>query len=133
TFITSLIKPMGTYGFQGADIDWEYPAEPKRGGRKADTDNLVLLMKEMHAAFGGHYGSNLTRYFRGFKPAELQDYVDFMGFMSYDLHGPRDEDVWALGSVVRPQTDITEIDKNLKPLWFDGVDPAKINFGTAYY
>jgi chitinase len=34
---------------------------------------------------------------------------------------------------VRPQTDITEIDKNLKPLWFDGVDPAKFVMGIAYY
>lgn len=81
----------------------------------------------------------------------MQDYVDFMGFMrysqlweagtggkliplySYDLHGPWDQDVKTLGSVVRPQTDITEIDKNMKPLWFDGVDPAKINFGLAFY
>lgn len=59
-FISSLIRFMDTYGFQGADIDWEYPAEPKRGGRKEDTDNLVLLMKEMHAAFAGRYGSSLT-------------------------------------------------------------------------
>ncbi|KAF2024262.1 glycoside hydrolase [Setomelanomma holmii] len=73
-FINSLIKFMDTYGFQGADIDWEYPAESKRGGRKADTDNLVLLMREMHAAFAGRYGSR-------FKPAEMQDYVDFLGFM----------------------------------------------------
>jgi chitinase len=41
--------------------------------------------------------------------------------------------VKALGSQVHPQTDITEIDKNLKPLWFDGVDPSKINLGIAYY
>ncbi|KAH3998458.1 hypothetical protein HBI56_205010 [Parastagonospora nodorum] len=137
-FISSLIRFMDTYGFQGADIDWEYPAEPKRGGRKEDTDNLVLLMKEMHEAFAGRYGSSLTIapdywYLRGFKPAAMQDYVDFMGFMSYDLHGPWDQDVKTLGSIVRPQTDITEINKNLKPLWFDGVDPAKINFGIAYY
>ena len=59
-FISSLIRFMDTYGFQGSDIDWEYPAEPKRGGRKEDTDNLVLLMKEMHAAFAGRYGSSLT-------------------------------------------------------------------------
>jgi chitinase len=51
---------MDTYGSQGADVDWEYPAEPKRGGRKADTINPVLLMKEMHAVFGGRYGSGLT-------------------------------------------------------------------------
>jgi chitinase len=37
------------------------------------------------------------------------------------------------GSIVRPHTDITELYNNLKPLWFDGVDPAKINLGLAYY
>ena len=137
-FIQSLIKFMDTYGFQGADIDWEYPAEPKRGGRKEDTDNLVLLMKEMKEQFGGRFGSSLTLapdywYLRGFKPAEMQKHVDWMGFMSYDLHGPWDTDVKTLGSRVRPQTDITEIEKNLKPLWFDGVDPAKIVMGLAYY
>ncbi|KAF1942406.1 glycoside hydrolase [Clathrospora elynae] len=59
-FIQSLIKFMGTYGFQGADIDWEHPAEPKRGGCKEDTDNLVLLIKEMKEQFGGRFGSSLT-------------------------------------------------------------------------
>lgn len=137
-FIQSLIKFMDTYGFQGADIDWEYPAEPKRGGRKEDTENLVLLMKEMKEQFDGRYGSSLTIapdywYLRGFKPAAMQDFVDWIGFMAYDLHGPWDTDVKTLGSVVRPQTDITEIDKNLKPLWFDGVNPAKIVMGIAYY
>jgi len=129
---------METYGFQGADIDWEYPGDADRGGRRGDADNLVLLVKEMKAAFGGRFGISLTLapdywYLRGFKPAEMQDYVDFMGFMSYDLHGPWDADVQTLGSKVRPQTDITEIEKGLIPLWFDGVDPSKINLGLAYY
>ena len=90
-FIQSLIKFMDTYGFQGADIDSEYPAEPKRGGRKEDTDNLVLLMKEMKEQFGGRFGSSLTLapdywYLRGFKPADMQKYVDWMGFMRYVTH-----------------------------------------------
>lgn len=130
---------METYSFQGADIDWEYPSEPKRGGRAADAANLVLLMKEMRAAFAPKgYGSSLALapdywYLRGFRPADMQEYVDFLGFMSYDLHGPWDTDVKALGSIVRPQTDITEIKKNPMPLWYDGVDPAKINLGLAFY
>lgn len=83
----------------------QYPAEPKRGGRPQDTDNLVLLMKEMRAAFGTRYGLSIVLapdywYLRGFKPAAMQDYVDFMGFMSYDLHGPWDTDVLTLGSYV---------------------------------
>ncbi|EAT76454.1 hypothetical protein SNOG_16082 [Parastagonospora nodorum SN15] len=138
SFIQSLIRFMDTYGFQGADIDWEYPAEPRRGGRKQDTDNLVLLMQEMKDQFAGRYGSSVTIapdywYLRGFKPEDMQNYVDWMGFMAYDLHRPWDTDVKTLGSKVRPQTDITEIDKNLKPLWFDGVDTAKVVMGIAYY
>lgn len=38
-----------------------------------------------------------------------------------------------LGSVVRSETDSTKIDNNLKPLWFDGVDPAKVNLRIARY
>ncbi|KAF2429131.1 glycoside hydrolase, partial [Tothia fuscella] len=137
-FIQSLIKFMDKYAFQGADLDWEYPVNETRGGRKEDTENLVLLVKEMKEQFGGRYGNSIVLapdywYLRGFKPAEMQEHVDFMGFMAYDLHGPWDTDVKTLGSRVRPHTDAIEIAKNLKPLWFDGVDPAKINLGMAYY
>jgi len=38
-----------------------------------------------------------------------------------------------LGSLVRGQTDIRDIAQDALPLWFDGLDPQKINFGTAYY
>ena len=51
---------MSKYGFQGVDLDWEYPATPERGGRPADTANFVLLVKEMKASFGGQYGISLT-------------------------------------------------------------------------
>lgn len=38
-----------------------------------------------------------------------------------------------LGSKVRAQTDIREIANDTVPLWFDGLDPKKINFGLAAY
>lgn len=34
---------------------------------------------------------------------------------------------------VRGQTDIREIHNDTLPLWFDHLDPAKINMGLAYY
>lgn len=55
-FIKSLIDFMDKWGFQGADLDWEYPASDVRGGRPEDTENLVILMKEMRAFFGKKYG-----------------------------------------------------------------------------
>lgn len=63
----------------------------------------------------------------------MEPYVDWFGFMAYDLHGFWDADVKTLGKIIRLQTDIKEIDKGLLPLWFAGLDPAKVNFGLAYY
>ncbi|KAK3326738.1 bacteriodes thetaiotaomicron symbiotic chitinase, partial [Apodospora peruviana] len=137
-FIASVMSFMDLYGFQGVDLDWEYPGAPERGGQRADTQNLVLLVKEMRAAFGTKYGISMAIapdywYLRWFDPSAMQDSVDWFGFMSYDLHGFWDADVKTLGSIVRGQTDIQEISNNTLPLWYDGLDPAKINFGVAYY
>lgn len=46
----------------------------------------------MKAAFGGQYGISLTLapdywYLRGFDAKAMEPYVDFFGFMAYDLHG----------------------------------------------
>ncbi|KAI3585645.1 hypothetical protein IWW34DRAFT_798852 [Fusarium oxysporum f. sp. albedinis] len=74
------------------------PGAPDRGGRKEDTDNYVSLLKDMRAAFGSKYGISIAIptsywYLRWFKPKEIEQYVDYMGIMTYDLHGPWDEDV----------------------------------------
>jgi GH18 family chitinase len=55
-FITSLVDFMDTWGFQGVDIDWEYPTVAARGGQPGDTANLVSLLQEMRAVFGTKYG-----------------------------------------------------------------------------
>ncbi|KAL8833094.1 MAG: hypothetical protein Q9170_004503 [Blastenia crenularia] len=137
-FITSLIGFMDKYGFQGADLDWEYPASEVRGGRPEDTANLVSLVKEIRAGFGSKYGlSSIVApdywYLRGMDPKAMEPYVDWFGFMAYDLHGSWDAGVKTIGALVRPQTDIREIVNNTLPLWFDKLDPAKINLGLAYY
>jgi hypothetical protein len=49
------------------------------------------------------------------------------------LHGSWDSDVKTLGSIVRGQADIGDISNDTLPLWFDALDPSKINFGLAYY
>lgn len=37
------------------------------------------------------------------------------------------------GAIVRSQTSIVDIEEDMKPLWFAGIDPAKLNFGLAAY
>jgi chitinase len=60
-FINSVKAYMDEYGFQGVDLDWEYPGDPERGGRKlADVRNFAQLLREMRAAYGTKYGISLT-------------------------------------------------------------------------
>ncbi|KAF7558106.1 hypothetical protein G7Z17_g84 [Cylindrodendrum hubeiense] len=137
-FIKSVASFLELHGFQGVDLDWEYPGAPDRGGRKEDTDNYVSLLKEMRAVFGTKYGISVAIptsywYLRWFKPKEMEPYVDYFGVMTYDLHGPWDEDVKQIGRVILGHTNVPEIANWSLPLYYDGVSPAKLNMGLAYY
>ena len=70
-------------------------------------------------------------YLAGFDPTGMEPYVDFYNYMAYDLHGPWEAQT--LGAFVRSQTSIVDINSTMLPLWFDGVEPSKINLGIAYY
>lgn len=58
-FITGLISFMEQYGFDGVDLDWEYPQADDRGGITADKDNYSALVKDLRAAFGTIYPETL--------------------------------------------------------------------------
>ncbi|CAD6447523.1 8ee79419-bd96-49f7-bc53-35763a80c0cc [Sclerotinia trifoliorum] len=137
-FISSLKSFMMKYKFQGVNIDWEYPGAPDRGGKAEDTESFVNLLKQMRASFGTQFGISATLpasywYLRWFDPIAMQPYVDFFGLMTYDLHGPWDASVSAMGKPVIGQTNIPEIYNWTLPLWYNGLDPSKINMGLAYY
>jgi chitinase len=50
-FADNLVHSMSEHGFDGVDLDWEYPGAPDRGGRKDDTANYVLLLKVLRETF----------------------------------------------------------------------------------
>lgn len=59
-FIHSAAQFMDKHGFDGIDIDWEYPAATDRGGQKSDSENLVKLIAEMKKEFGDGKGISVT-------------------------------------------------------------------------
>ena len=155
-FINGAIKFMDTYGFDGVDLDWEYPAAEDRSGLATDFENYVTLLQEMRSSFGSKYGLTITIptsywYLQHFDVTNLQDSVDWFNLMSYDLHGESifplrlEWSVWLTfartgtwdaqsiytGPYIMPHTNITEIDEGLDLLWRAGVSPDKVTMGLA--
>ncbi|RAK75242.1 putative class V chitinase, partial [Aspergillus fijiensis CBS 313.89] len=138
TFINSVISFMASYGFDGIDLDWEYPAASDRGGLAADTENYVALVKELKAACGNRYTVTVTLpssywYLQGFDVSGMEPYVDWFHFMSYDIHGTWDGNSPYTKSVVQPHTNLTEIKEGLDLLWRNEIDPQKVVLGEAFY
>ena len=85
-----------------------------------------------------------------FDAAAMEPYVDWFGFMAYDLHGVCEyrfqqrsslPSLTPLGAgesdskkkIVRGQAEASEIYTNIIPLAFAGLNFSKINFGMAIY
>jgi chitinase len=135
-FINGVIKFMDTYGFDGVDLDWEYPGADDRGGSSQDTANYVTLAKEMRAAFGSKYGLSMTLptsywYLQHFDLKGIVDSLDWFNLMSYDLHGTWDAQSAFLGPYIACHTNMTEIDLGLDLLWRAGVPPSKVILGQG--
>ncbi|KAF9480725.1 hypothetical protein BDN70DRAFT_992516 [Pholiota conissans] len=139
TFISSILSVLETYGFDGIDIDWEYPGAFDRGGIPSDTENYVTFMKAVKTAFTPHgYGLTFTApssywYLQHFDLPNLMKYADWVNVMTYDLHGTWDGIDPFVGFVLGAHTNLTEIDEAFKLFWRVGVDPSQMVMGTGFY
>ena len=105
-FADSCVDFIVKYGFDGVDIDWEYPVS---GGlstnvkRPEDKYNFTLLLKKLRERLdakglmdGKHYlisfaGAAGSSYVNNTELSILHQYVDYGNIMTYDIHGTWDK------------------------------------------
>lgn len=136
-FASNLIAFMKKYNLDGIDLDWEYPAAKGIPGipddYKGNGNKYLELVKSIRSMLPA--GKTLSvaipatfYYLKAFPVKEMQDYVDYFVFMTYDFHGSWDTDKKVTcGSA---KTDITDA---MKVLDKAGVKMWKLCGGIATY
>ncbi|GAU94833.1 hypothetical protein RvY_06543 [Ramazzottius varieornatus] len=96
-FAEQTVTYLRRYGFQGLDVDWEYPAD-REGSRPEDKENFSQLLQALRAAFDaeekqpGRSRLLLTvalsphpdKLDKSYDMASVGEFVDFVNIMTYD-------------------------------------------------
>ncbi len=139
------------YGFDGVDIDWEYPTgggDPSNVERAEDKDNFVLLLQALRQALDAQ-GSNDGRHYLltialgagedAYKPldwARIVPLLDWINVMTYDMSG-----AWSTvtglnaplyDSQFNPPEGISS-DRAVRGVLAEGVPPDKLVLGVPFY
>ena len=149
TFAKSCVALATKYGFDGLDIDWEYPTGGGlASGRPEDTASytalLAALRKELDAAApaGTHYELTIAapagpKIIANLELGKIHAYVDAVNIMTYDFHG-----AWEMttnhnsplfASAGDPGPAGFSTDAAVKAYLAGGVPKKKIVVGAAFY
>ena len=135
-FIDSIMDVIKEYGFDGIDMDWEYPGWSGLADSTAyDVINFSYLLRDLRAAMD-EYKSGLlltaavisSSTDKFYQPKELNKYLDYVNIMTYDGNntGLATHHTKPYGSGYSA--------KNAIDMWIAaGVDAKKIIVGAAFY
>ncbi|KAJ3498512.1 hypothetical protein NLG97_g1065 [Lecanicillium saksenae] len=138
-------------GLDGVDIDWEYPAAPDipdipdiPTADPEEGENYYLFLQKLRSLLPSDKSVSFAApasfwYLRGFPIAKIVEVVDYIVYMTYDLHGQWDYgNKWTDpgcpgGNCLRSHLNATETLNALSMITKAGVPTNKIAVGIASY
>lgn len=131
-FISNIINFCLTYGYNGVDLDWEYPKE-------ADRANFVALVKELREALntaGLEFLSAAlpsTDWNNGYDIQQLVEYFDWFGIMTYDFYGPWEATSGHNSPLYSSSSQYGSTDRSINYYLGKGVPKDKLCIGIPFY
>ncbi|KAJ5901127.1 glycoside hydrolase [Penicillium tannophilum] len=132
----------------GIDFDWEYPGAQDIPGIPADSKdsgkNYLEFLKLVKAQLPSSKTLSIAApasywYLKNFPIKEISEVVDYIVYMTYDLHGQWDynstnaDDGCPLGGCLRSQVNQTETHYSLSMITKAGVPSKKVVAGLPLY
>ncbi|OKL55218.1 hypothetical protein UA08_09514 [Talaromyces atroroseus] len=151
TLVNNIVTYMNDNNLDGVDIDWEYPDEPDFPGIPAGTPEdstgyflLLEQLKEGIAANATGKTISITApasfwYLQYFPILALSSVIDYIVFMTYDLHGQWDygnaysDPGCSGGNCLRSHVNLTETINALSMITKAGVPSNMVAVGVASY
>ncbi|KAJ9244152.1 CAZyme family GH18 [Paecilomyces variotii] len=147
-FASNVAKFADDNDLDGLDFDWEYPGSPDIPGIPAgdpgDGARYLQFLKEVRDKLSSDKTLSIAApasywYLKGFPIANISSVVDYIVYMTYDLHGqwdwnnPSSDDGCDGSACLRSHVNYTEIVNSLSMITKAGVPNSKIVAGLASY
>lgn len=145
-FVDAAITFIETHGFDGLDLDWEYPKcwqVDCNAGPDSDKQAFTAWVKELSEAFkprgwllSAAVSPSKTVIDFGYEVAELNKYLDWIGVMTYDYFGNWDKETGHVAPLyAHSEVDNIFFNTNYTlNYWIRlGADPKKVIMGLPMY
>ena len=145
----SAVEALKRHAFDGIDLDWEYPCYAQAGiaASAADKGNFTLLLKEIREALDEQAAADRRSYLLtiavgadqyyidGTEMDRVQQYVDYVQLMTYDMRGGFQTLTGHHTNLYTPVGDLFRISTDASVRLFEqaGVPRSKLVIGAAFY
>ncbi|KAH7120731.1 class V chitinase Chi100 [Dactylonectria macrodidyma] len=138
--INNIVNYLNDHDLDGVDLDWEYPDEPDipgiPAGTEADVTGFFLLLDELKESIASKAPGKTISITA---PASYCTVVDYMVFMTYDLHGQWDygnafsDPACPGGNCLRSHVNLAETINSLSMITKAGAPSNMIAVGVTSY